>query len=94
MIYHKEYLMKRYLKYLIKSNNWFNLNNNGPNLIDKYDVDIKEMLYEALNINKVIQPIISILSNACTHFEENKINKACLKRYEHNYCNENDIFSS
>lgn len=66
----------------------------GIDPMDKYDVDIKDMLYDALNTNEVSQPIISILSNACTHCEENKINQACLVRDKHNYCNENDTCST
>lgn len=66
----------------------------GLNTVDKYDVDLKDMLYEALNINEISQPIISIISNACTHCEENKINQECLVRNKHNYCNKNDTCSS
>lgn len=66
----------------------------GLDPVDKYDVEIKDILYEALNINEVSQPIISILSNACTHCEENKINQECLVRDKHNYCNENNTCSA
>ena len=66
----------------------------GLNPVDKFDKSLKDMLYEALNLNEVSHPIISIISNACTHCEENKINQECLVKNKHSYCNESNTCSS
>ncbi len=66
----------------------------GLNPIQEYDIDLNKTLYEALNLNEISQPIISIISNACTHCEENKINQACLVKDKHNYCNEKNTCSA
>lgn len=65
----------------------------GLDPLEQVDNNLREMLNEALNLNEVKKPVISIIKDACKYCDNN-ISEQCLVRDKHNDCNEKDICSA
>lgn len=59
---------------------------------EKYDNTLKDMVYEATNLNEVQTPVISIISNACNSCGEKK--ETCSVKNKHIDCNERNVCSA
>ncbi|MGL6107924.1 [Fe-Fe] hydrogenase large subunit C-terminal domain-containing protein [Romboutsia sp.] len=67
----------------------------GLNPIGEYDSTLQEMVYEAINIDEVEQPVISVIEQACSHCDKNyEKNETCLVKKKHTDCNEKNICSA
>ena len=66
----------------------------GLDPTDKVDLTLKDIVYEALHLDEVNQPIISIISQACKYCSKNNKDESCLIRNKHINCNEQNICSS
>lgn len=67
----------------------------GLNPTDQCDTTLRDMVYEATNLNEVDQPVINIISSACKYCNKsNDKNKTCLIKEKHIDCNKKNICSS
>lgn len=64
----------------------------GLNPIDEYDNTLKDMVYEAINLDEVENPVISIISNACNSCQDKK--ETCLVKEKHIDCNKRNVCSA
>lgn len=61
---------------------------------DDIDMNIKDIIYESINMNEINQPIISIISQACKYCNKESEEKECFVKSKHINCNENNKCSS
>ena len=64
----------------------------GLNPTSQYDNTLKDMVYEAINLDEVENPVISIISNACNSCTSKK--ETCSVKEKHINCNEKDVCSA
>ena len=67
----------------------------GLDVTEDTDKNLKESLHEAVNLDEVKRPIISVISDACKYCDENnKEDESCKIRSKHINCNEEDVCSA
>ncbi|MGL5312361.1 MAG: [Fe-Fe] hydrogenase large subunit C-terminal domain-containing protein [Peptostreptococcaceae bacterium] len=64
----------------------------GLNPIEEQDNTLKDMVYEALNLDEVDTPVISIISSACNSCQDKK--ETCLVKDKHIDCNKRNVCSA
>lgn len=64
----------------------------GLNPIDEHDNTLTDMVYEAINLDEVKTPVISIISNACNSCKDKK--ETCLVKDKHIDCNKRNVCSA
>lgn len=66
----------------------------GLDVSEEYDLTLKELAYEAMNMDEVTQPIISIISQACKYCDRTNKEEECFVKEKHINCNVNNTCSS
>ena len=66
----------------------------GLNPTDEFDATLKDTLYEAMHLDEMNQPIISIISQACKYCNKSNKEEECFVKEKHINCNKKNICSS
>ena len=66
----------------------------GLDTTEESDETLKDLVYEAIHINEVSQPTISIISQACKHCNRTNKEEECFIKEKHINCNEKNTCSS
>lgn len=66
----------------------------GLDTTQSYNQTLKDLFYEATNIDEVSQPIISIISQACEYCDRSNKEEECFVKAKHINCNKNNACSS
>lgn len=66
----------------------------GLNPVDTYDLDLKDMASEAINLSSFCDPIIPIIKNACKTCKENNNKETCYTMQKHINCNNKQACSA